>query len=61
MEEGGFKNIKATFITPIPKFPEVAHISDLCPISCINAIYKILSKLIAIRLSQVTLELLSLN
>lgn len=49
------------FINLIPKFMKVAHISEFWPISGINMVYKIIPKLIAARLAQVTLELLSLN
>lgn len=61
-EEGGsIKHINATFITLIPKFSEASNIRDYRPISRVNTIYKIISKLIATQLGEITPELLLKN
>ncbi|XP_041009392.1 uncharacterized protein LOC121253445 [Juglans microcarpa x Juglans regia] len=51
-EQGNFeKNPNATFIALIPKKPRVVEIKDFCPISLVSGMYKILSKILANRLS----------
>jgi hypothetical protein len=42
--------LNATFITLIPKEENVFHPSQFCPISICNVIYKIITKVISIRL-----------
>lgn len=47
------KSINATFISLIPKKPRAVEIKDFWPISLITGLYKILSKIMANRLSLV--------
>ncbi|GKD07238.1 RNA-directed DNA polymerase, eukaryota, reverse transcriptase zinc-binding domain protein, partial [Tanacetum coccineum] len=51
----------ASFIVLIPKFPDPLDLSDYRPISLIGCMYKVLSKLLASRLSQVIHKLISSN
>ena len=41
------RSINHTFITLIPKVQNLERVSDFCPISLCNVIYKIISKAIA--------------
>lgn len=60
-EEGVNKAHKYYFLLLIPKVKDVVNILDYKPISCLNTIYKLLSKILARRLSTVLPELISIN
>lgn len=47
-----------TFVAFIPKIPNSKHVADFCPISLCNICYKIISKLLANRLSIVLPKLI---
>nr|GEW55628.1 RNA-directed DNA polymerase, eukaryota [Tanacetum cinerariifolium] len=49
----------SSFVTPIPKILEPKLVSDFRPISLIGSIYKVVTKIIASRLSNVISELIS--
>lgn len=53
--------LNETVVTLIPKIPLPESINHLRPISCCNFIYKIISKLIVLRLKQLMGSLISLN
>lgn len=55
------KYINAIFLTLILKCKESSNIKDYWPILGLNTIYKLISKLLATRLSLVMLELISRN
>lgn len=40
----------ATILSLIPKFPEATKVSDFQPISCLNTVYKVISRLLVTRL-----------
>lgn len=40
----------ATILTPVPKFPGATKISDYRPISCLNTIYKVISRILVKKL-----------
>lgn len=44
------RQINATIIALMPKHPGAERLSDYCPISCCNTIYKVISIIIAGRL-----------
>lgn len=58
---GSLKHANAMFILLIPKFKGASRVEDFWLISCINTMYKIITKLLANKLSHVVSELLSLN
>lgn len=58
---GNIKHINATFVTLMPKVAGASWLNQFHPILCVNAIYKIMSKLLDNKLSKVMLELLSPN
>ena len=47
------KSINATFIALIPKKPRALECKDFCPISIVSRVYKIIAKVLAIRLTMV--------
>ena len=48
------KDFNTTLIALIPKVPNPSHMGEFCPISCCNAVYKCISKIISKRI-QMTL------
>lgn len=48
-----------TFLTLINKTPQATYMADFRPISFVNMIYKLLSKLVADRMSKITPKLIS--
>lgn len=58
---GDIRHINNTFVTLISEVTGMVRINEFRPISCINTTYKILSKLLANRLSKVMSELLYCN
>lgn len=55
------KSLNATFIALIPKKARAVEIRDFRPISLVNGIYKVISKVLAIRLSRVMVRIISLS
>lgn len=55
------KGLNASFIALIPKSPSPSSISDYRPISLIGSIYKLISKVLAIRLQSIMPSILSEN
>lgn len=51
--------LNQTFISLIPKIPQVANIKDYHPINLCNTTYKIITKIIASRIKQVLPQLIS--
>lgn len=45
--------VNATILTLVPKFPGASKISDFRPISCLNTIYKVISRLLVKRLKPI--------
>lgn len=48
----------ATILTLVPKFPGASKISDFRPISCLNTIYKVISRLLVTRLKPILPQLI---
>ena len=55
------QQIKHTFITLVPKSPKASSLSDYRPISCCNALYKIISKVLSNIFKHVIAELVSVQ
>lgn len=55
------KGMNSTFVTLIPKFVNLANISDFRPISLVNSIYKIIAKALANRLGKFLDKVISEN
>jgi len=53
------KSHNATFITLIPKKSRVIDLKDLCPISLVSGVYKIIAKVLANRLRRVVEKIIS--
>jgi hypothetical protein len=53
------KSLNSTFISLIPKVSGAAELKDFCPISLVNGIYKIISKVLANRLRLVMSRIIS--
>ncbi|KAL0405879.1 UNVERIFIED_CONTAM: LINE-1 retrotransposable element O protein [Sesamum latifolium] len=53
------KQVNATLITLIPKVQAPASISDFCPISCCNVLYKAITKILMGRIREVLDQLIS--
>lgn len=45
--------INATILTLVPKFPGASKITDFRPISCLNTVYKVISRLLVRRLKPI--------
>ena len=59
-EHGQFeKSMNATFISLIPKKPSAMEVKDFRPISLVGSVYKIISKVLANRLSLVFAKVVS--
>lgn len=48
-----YKNFNATFLALIPKMEEPSYFEDFRPISMCNCIYKIIAKVIVVRLKPI--------
>lgn len=55
------KQWNATTLVLIPKIPNASTTSDFRPISCLNTVYKVISKLLASRLKTILPEVISSN
>lgn len=53
------KSLKSTFIAPIPKIADTHEIKDFRAINLIGGIYKIISKVVANRMSLVMSNIIS--
>lgn len=53
------KSLSATFITLIPKKRGASEIKDLWPISLVGSLYKLLAKILALRLKMVFQKIIS--
>ena len=53
------KQINHSIITLIPKSANTTSVSDFRPISCCNVIYKVIAKLLAVRLSHALVTIIS--
>ena len=53
------KSLNATFITLIPKKAAAMEVKDFRPINLVGGVYKILAKVLAIRLRMVLGEIIS--
>lgn len=50
-----------TFVTLVPKTKGAEELDEFCPISCVNTLYKIHSKLMTDRMTEVVSNLVSGN
>lgn len=53
------KSLNVTFIVLIPKKPGASYVKNFRPISLLNGVYKIMAKVLAIRLSKVLGKIMS--
>lgn len=53
------KQWNATTLVLIPKISNASDMSDFRPISCLNTVYKVISKLMAKRLQQIISQVIS--
>ncbi|CAA7020367.1 unnamed protein product [Microthlaspi erraticum] len=53
------KQWNSTTLVLIPKIPNASSTADFRPISCLNTLYKVISKLLASRLQQILLQVIS--
>lgn len=53
--------VNRTTITLIPKIPNACEVKQFRPISCCNMLYKLISKMLAVRLQQVIPKVVSLE
>lgn len=55
------KTANSTILSLVPKFPGATRISEYRPISCLNTIYKVISRLLVRRLKPILQELILPN
>lgn len=56
-----FKPVNKTLLTLIPKVSDDIHMKNFRPISCFNTLYKVISKIMATRMSRVMSNIVSKN